>query len=133
MNRRTLYILWAALYIVTAGLGFIPDDGGWLYYALLAVGVAFFIPGSVLLYRAVKYKNKRELLLLQRISMASLIATVVALLLNLLFVNGSDISGKVMYALLGLVSAPMLCCRLWLIGLFGWACMLMICLQQKKK
>ena len=132
MSRRTLYILWGALYIITAGLGFIPDNGGWLSYVLSAVGILFFVPGGVLLYRAVKYRNERERQRLRKLSMASLGATVVTLLLSMVFAGGSDVAGDVMHVLLGLVSAPMFCCRLWLISLFGWACMLMVSLQKRK-
>ena len=132
MSRRTLYILWGALYIITAGLGFIPDNGGWLSYALSAVGILFFVPGGVLLYRAVKYRNDRERQRLRRLSLASLGATAVTLMLSMVFAGGSPVAGDIMHVLLGLVSAPMLCCRLWLISLFGWACMLMVSLQKRK-
>ena len=118
MSNINLYTLWGILYIFTAGLGFIPEAEGFLAGLLILLAIAFFIPGFVLLYRG----EKKTVRLLSLISLGS---TVLCLLLNVWSVGMSPDMGEFLYILLGILSAPMFCSRIWLIGLFGWACLLM--------
>ena len=59
------------------------------------------------------------------LSILSLGVTLLCLLLNVWSVGMTADMGEFLYILLGLVSAPMFCGRIWLIGLFGWASLLM--------
>lgn len=124
MNQKHWYLLWGALYILCAGLGFIPQPEGFLYYFLMGLGIAFFVPGGVLLYKALKAGDKRELSRLRTLSIVSLSATLVMMLLNILSVGAGDLAGNMVYALLILVSSPMVCTQLWMLSLFLWACLL---------
>ena len=45
----------------------------------------------------------------------------------------SALAGKIMYWLLIVVSVPMVCGRIWGIGMFGWAVLMVICQQQLRK
>lgn len=124
MNQKNWYLLWGALYILCAGLGFIPHPEGFLYYFLMGIGIAFFVPGGVLLYRALKAGDKKELRRLRTLSIASLTSTLIMMLLNILSVGAGDLAGNMVYALLILVSSPMVCSQLWMLSLFLWACLL---------
>ena len=124
MKQKNWYLLWGALYILCAGLGFIPHPEGFLYYFLMGIGIAFFVPGGVLLYRALKAGDKKELRRLRTLSIASLTATLIMMLLNILSVGAGDLAGNMVYALLILVSSPMVCSQLWMLSLFLWACLL---------
>ena len=76
------------------------------------------------MYQALKAGDKKELSRLRTISIASLTATVVMMLLNILSVGAGDLAGNMVYALLILVSSPMVCSQLWMLSLFLWACLL---------
>lgn len=118
MSNKALYIIWGGLYILCAGLGFMQPGSEEAANAMTLLSVAFFIPGAVLLYRG----QKVQIRLLSAISLG---LTVVCIVLNILSVGMAEIDGRILYALLGLLSAPMFCSRMWLLSLFLWACLLM--------
>ena len=118
MSNKQLYLAWGVLFIVTAGLGFIPEAEGIGAGLLIILSLLFFVPGFWLLYRGEK-KTVRIL------SLISLGATVLCLVLNVWSVGMTAEMGVFLYALLGLVSAPMFCARIWVLSLFGWAALLM--------
>ena len=62
----------------------------------------------------------------------SLALTVLCLVLNVWSVALSTVDGDLLYALLGLLSAPMFCARIWVLSLFLWACLLMGSIFGKK-
>ena len=115
---RTVYICWGILYALCFGFGFIPEAEGITAWAMTGLGVVFFVPGFMLLY----LEQKKTVRL---ISAVSLIGTMVTIMLNFLAVNASTGTGDFLYVLLGLVSAPMFCARIWVLSLFLWACLLM--------
>lgn len=115
---RTVYICWGILYALCFGFGFIPEAEGITAWAMTGLGVVFFVPGFMLLY----LEQKKTVRL---ISAVSLIGTMVTIMLNFLAVNASTGTGDFLYVLLGLVSAPMFCTRIWVLSLFLWACLLM--------
>lgn len=118
MSNRSLYAAWGVLYILTAGLGFIPEPEGLAAGVLTALSLLFFIPGFILLYRGQKK-------IVRIISALSLGATVLCLVLNVWSVAMTADMGTFLYVLLGLVSAPMFCAQIWVLSLFLWACLLM--------
>jgi hypothetical protein len=113
-----VYICWGILYALCFGFGFIPEAEGITAWAMTGLGVVFFVPGFLLLY----LEQKKTVRL---ISAVSLIGTMVTIMLNFLAVNASTGTGDFLYVLLGLVSAPMFCTRIWVLSLFLWACLLM--------
>ena len=115
---RTVYICWGILYVLCFGFGFIPEAEGITAWAMTGLGVVFFVPGFMLLY----LEQKKTVRL---ISAVSLIGTMDTIMLNFLAVNASTGTGDFLYVLLGLVSAPMFCTRIWVLSLFLWACLLM--------
>lgn len=129
MNRNILYGLWAGLYIVCAGLGFIPEPAGFGKAVLVLMSILFFIPPMVLLYRG----DIRDLKFIRNISILWLVGALVLLVGNLLSVLASEAFGTGLYALLVLLTAPMVCGQYWLLSLFLWACLLMGSLSILKK
>ncbi len=123
MSNKHLYAAWGILYILTAALGFIPEVEGLAAAAMTLLSILFFVPGFWLLYRG----EKKPVLI---VSVISLAATVLCLLLNIWSVGMTVDMGDFLYALLGLVSAPMYCSRFWVLSLFGWACLLMGCFMK---
>ena len=133
IKNRTLWFLWAALYIVTAGLGFIPANSGFVMALLMLPGIGFFVPPAILLYRGITDGDPKLVGRIRGLSLASLCATVVLLALNVASVLMSEAMGIFLNILLGLVSAPMMCVQFRGIGMFLWACLLMSTLFLRKK
>ena len=133
MKKNTpYYIAWAGLYVLCAGLSFIPEPQGALKGLLTVLSVAFFVPPAVILYRAVQAKKWKTVHLLAYLSGASLVLTFVLLVLNFLSFGASETAGSMVYWLLLLVSVPMICSQAWVLSLFLWAVLLMICLKYRK-
>ena len=63
----------------------------------------------------------------------SLGLTLASILLNFLSIQASKDWGLVLNWILILVSTPMVCSQIWVLGLFGWACLLMVCLKYLRK
>lgn len=134
MNQKKLLVLWAAMFILCAALGFIPLPTSGLKVFMIAAAVTFFIPPALLIRWAVNRKrpHRDTLLLIRNLSLISLVATTVVLLLNFLSVGWPGFVGDGLYALLVVISTPMVCGQYWLVSLFLWACLLMVCLKYLK-
>ena len=129
MKNTHLYVLWAVLFIICAGLGFIPEASGFGRFVLTFLSLLFFVPPAVLLYRG----ERNTVLLIRNLSALSLLVTAVALICNFLSALGSALLGNILHAVLVIVSAPMVCSGYWALSLFLWACLLMVSLQKLKK
>ena len=46
MNKKLLFVLWGVLFVLTAGLGFLPEAAGWM----TALSLLFFLPPALLNY-----------------------------------------------------------------------------------
>ncbi|MBQ8833476.1 MAG: hypothetical protein IJ001_12715 [Oscillospiraceae bacterium] len=132
MTKKQLYLLWGVLFIICAGLGFIPEPEGAVRIFLTVLSVAFFLPPAVLVYRAMKEHDRAELMLVRNLSAASLGLTLVTLVLNVAAAMSSETLGNILHTVLVVVSTPMICSNFWFLSLFLWACLLMVTLQQRK-
>ena len=119
MGKTILHTLWGAAFILCVCLGFIPERSAGLQAVLTAVSLLFFLPPAVLLYRAGKEKDKKELRLLGLLSGLSLVLT--ALLLALAIATAPRQSGLAVNAVLAVVSAPMYCSGVWALPILLWA------------
>ena len=124
MKNKILYTIWAALFILCAGLGFIPQSTGFGKAVLCAVGILFFVPGAMLLYFAIQSGEQRQIRRIRYLSLLSLGSTCIVLVLNFLCASASSAVGNVLNALLAMASCPMFCCRYWVVSLFLWGCLL---------
>ena len=124
MKKRILYIIWAGLYLLCAGLSFIPQPTEIGQVAMALLSLCFFIPGGILLYDAISRKDRKCLFTLRLISALSLGLTTILYICNLLSATASDAAGTALYYLLLAVSAPMVSMGIELLSLFLWACLL---------
>lgn len=135
MTDALLYVLWGGFYIISIVLGFMPEPEGVVRILLMLLGAAVFVPPAVILYRGRKTSQAPRLV--RNISIAVLGATMIFMVLNIFSVLWTEFVGDLLYYLLAVVSAPMLCMQYKALGLFGWACLLMTALevlrQQKKQ
>lgn len=133
MTKQSYFSLWGGLFVLCAVLGFIPEPTGFLKVLLIALAVSFFIPPAILLYTATHERNAHTLRLVRNLSVASLASTVAVLLANFLSLMAPVAVGNVLYTMLVIISSPMACGQYWILGLFGWACLLMVSLSQLRK
>ena len=125
MKKLILYSLWALQFILCAVLGFIHDTDALGTVLQTVLSVLFFIPAFLLLIDGRKKGDSKELRRLRIISLCSLGATLVLLVVNVLSVGASETVGNVLFWILTVVSVPMICSRYWVLSLFLWACLLM--------
>jgi len=133
MKKQHLLIAWAGMFILCAGLGFIPRGTGFREYLLAGIGVLFFLPPAALLYLADRDADRNLILLVRNLSAASLGLTLALITLSVLLFAAPVALGNILYAMLVILSAPMMCCRYWVLSLFGWACLLFTCVNLMKK
>ena len=91
MSKKLLFALWGGLFILCAGLGFIPgfsqNVSAGAQAVLTVLAVAFFAPPACLIYGAKKEKDARTLKLVRGISLLSLGLTLLELVLNLSLIH----------------------------------------------
>ena len=133
MTKQTCFALWGGLFALCAALGFIQEPAGFMKVLLIALAVDFFIPPAILLHKATKERDIPTLRLVRNLSVASLSLTVAALLGNFLSLMAPVAVGNVLYAMLVIISSPMVCGQYWILSLFGWACVLMVSLSKLRK
>lgn len=133
MNHKKLFLVWILYYILCVGLACIPEPKGALFGFLTLIGLGFFVPGGILLARFCKSGNQKGLIFFRNASLISLGLTVIMILVNFLAPALSETFGNVLYAILILVSVPMVCCRVWVLSLFGWACYFTVSRHYLKK
>jgi len=124
MNKRNYLIGWGFLFILCAGLGFLPEPNGILGGLLTGVSVLFFLPPVLLLREAKQHKDRQMLLLIRNLSALSLLLTLVLLVCNFLSVIAGEWLGLFLYYMLVIVSSPMICSGHWAMSLFLWSCLL---------
>ena len=130
MKKSTLLLIWGILYIICAGLGFIPEPQGMVRAVLFLVSLLFFLPLAVLLYRGKTQGDRDAVRLVLWLSAASLGLTLIGLCGNILAALGGDALGNIMHILLGLVSAPMFYSNFWVLPLFLWAVLLITSIKK---
>ena len=133
MNRNVLFTLWGCLFILCAGLGFIPEPEGAVRFFLTVLSLAFFLPPALILLDSVKKQDTAAIALIRHLSALSLVLTAILLILNFLTVLGSDALGLILHYVLIIVSSPMICSGHWAMSLFLWACLLMASLRKPKR
>lgn len=125
MKNKWWYLIWGALFILCALLGFIPEPQGLIKAMLILAAAVFFVPGWVLLYCAHADRDAATAKLVCAISGVSLGMTLLLLVLNLISGHASEAAGRLVYGFLVILSAPMVCSQYWFASLFLWACLLM--------
>ena len=124
MKEKILYAIWACFYILCVGLGTLTQITPAGKVALVILSLLFFLPGALLLKEALDTHSRAGLLRIRVICLTSLILTLFLLVANIASANASPEVGAILYDLLLLVSAPMICAQYWVLSLFCWACLL---------
>lgn len=132
MKKAVLYCIWAVLYIVCFALGCVSDPSQGQAMAMTVLSLVFFLPGAVLLWKAIREQDKKLLVQLRLISGLSLSLTVIMLIANFMSVNASEAAGTVLHYMLNFVSVPMVCSGHFVLSLFLWACILICTLPRRK-
>lgn len=132
MRKSALYIVWGVLYCACVGCGFVGNATGLGKFLLSLIGLAFFVPPFYLLWQAKKEENRKTITVLRLLSGAMLALSLILLVLNFLSVYFSAHTGLVLYVLLVMFTPPMVCIQSWALGLFLWACLLMLTLQKNR-
>lgn len=127
-DKGILKALWAGMFLLCALLGFVPNPEGGNKWLLLIFGLLFFLPPMLLIYRSRQTGDRKHLRLVRNLSVVSLTATVILLVLNMLSLLLPEAVGDVLYFLLVIVSTPMVCCQYWVLSLFLWAALLWVSL-----
>ena len=134
MDKKFWYVLWGALYILCAGLGFLGEANGFITALLILLALGCFIPPAALLYRGIQSGDRKLICRIRNLSALSLGGTLALMVLNLLCAAGStQAMGDLLFGLLVLVSSPMYCMRNGFVSLFLWACLLMVGIRHTKK
>lgn len=128
LTRRRLYFAWAVLYVLCAGLGFVPEPGNLARAVLFLLSAAFFIPPALLLHQ----NGARDRKIVRYLSAVSLTLTLILLLLNIRSALAGAFVGNFLHAMLVVLSAPMIASNFWAASLFGWACLLIASFRRKK-
>ena len=124
MKQSTLFSLWGILFVICAALGFVPQPEGIWQTLLTVLSLVFFLPPALLLYRAAETGRRGTVRAVRDLAILSLVVTTLVLLANFLSLHGSEFTGDFLYALLVIVSTPMICSGHWVLPLFCWACLL---------
>ena len=127
------YCVWLCLYILCVGLGTIEEVEGIGKVLFILTGLIFFLPGAYLLYLGKKEQNKGIILRVRIASICSLVLTMIVFCANVIAVSADASVGRVLYDILGLVSAPMFCMQYWIVSIFLWACLLSASFTKPKK
>ena len=123
MKTKHLYWSWLVLYLLCAGLGFLPQRNAFVHIVLSLFFIGFYIPGIMLLHRGITAGDQKLLRQVRCISLCVLVLTLLMIVVNILAVHAGNTAGVVLNAMLMLVSVPMYCCYWPGIGLFLWACL----------
>lgn len=135
-DKGILKALWVGMYILCLVLSFLPSPSSGTKVLLMIFAALFFVAPFADVYFSWKRQDHQELRLVRLVCLISLGATLVCLVANVLSVLGGEALGNVLYALLVLVSVPMICGQYWAYSLLLWAILLwcaIAALGKKKK
>jgi len=133
MNKTAYYSLWGGMFILCAGLGFIPEPAGFLKFLLVVLAVGFFVPPMLLARQAGREGDRSVLKLVRNLAGLSLGLTLAALVGNFLCFMAPEAVGTFLHVILVIVSAPMLCGQYWVLSLFLWAFVMFYSIAELRK
>ena len=124
MKYKYLYLMWAAMYVLCAVFGFLPEPTGILYWLLFFLSLLFFVPPVWILVEAIRQKNRKQVKAILVLSVTWLALTLVLLVVNFLTVGATQAVGTAMYYLLTALASPMICSQVWVVPMFCFGCLL---------
>ena len=133
MKKNVLCALWGGMFILCAGLGFIPEPSAYAGNLMTLAAVLFFLPPALLLWQAHQAGDRPMLRLVRNLSLLSLGLSLVLIVLNILSAMSSEVLGDLLNSVLIVVSSPMICSGSWALSLFLWACLMVVSMSLLKK
>ena len=133
MTNFFLYIAWLILYGLCAALACIPSSTGVLYGICILCGLLFYVPPTILVHRASKQGDKKTLRTVFFISIAWLVMAMIMIVCNILSVGATELAGTVLHYLMVVLTVPMVTLQFWVVAIFLWACLMVVCFQQLRK
>lgn len=133
MNQKRYFALWGGLFALCAGLGFFSEPDGLLKAVMVLLSLGFFIPGFLLLRDARQRGDRDVIKLIRNLAALSLLSTVILLIANFMSVMAGEILGTILYYVLIIVSAPMICGQYWAVSLFLWAALMLSAMKELKR
>ena len=127
LSYKTLYVLWAGMFVLTAALGFLFPNVTDMTEKLplqLATG-AFFIPPWAIMTKANAEGTDKHIKIVRNLSLSSITATCVLLVLNIYSAGMGEAVGNALNAALTIISAPLVCSNFYVMPLFLWGTLLM--------
>ena len=128
-----LYAVWLCFYILCVGLGTVEGMEGVGKVLFVLTSLIFFLPGIALLLLGRQEQNKKMILRVRILCFCSLGLTVAVFCANVAAISASADTGRILYDILNLVSAPMFCSQYWILSIFCWACLLSASFMKNKK
>ena len=126
MPYAVSYLLWAALFGVTAYMGFLPTpEKGMQEVVFMVMAGIVFMPPWMVLIRANKEDNTKHKHIVRNLCIASISGTTVLMALNVMSAGWSEQVGNALHAALVIVSNPMICGQNYLLSLMMWGILLM--------
>ncbi len=127
-HKIAAYSIWAILYCVCAGLGFMPDSQvqGTFKTMLTVLSFVFFLPPFLLAWFAARQDDGKTLKELRIISLTALGLSLFFIIL--IFISAANFGvtmRKVVSVLYLIFTAPLQCSQNWILPLFMWGCLLM--------
>ena len=86
------------------------------------------MPPAVIVWRGWQDKDLEALRLVRNLAIGSLAVTVAALLGNFFTLAAPQWVGDLLYAVLVMVSSPMICGQFWIMSLLLWAALMWTCI-----
>ncbi len=126
-DYKLLYLLWAAMFVLTAVLGFLyPNvtEASERFPLQVATGAFFLFPWAILAKSRLEEQSKHTHII-RNLAVLSLGSTLVLLCANMLSVGMGEAVGNALNAALTIVSAPLVCSNFYLMPLFLWGTLLM--------
>ena len=134
LTYKTLYRLWAGVFVLTAALGLlfpgVQNAAGRLVLALISV--VFFLPPWAVLSKAKTEGNRHHLRLVRYLAIASLVLTMVLFCAGILSVRWGEAVGNLVHILMTVLCAPLVCSNYYVLPMFCWAMLLTGSFQKKK-
>ena len=133
MKKSALFALWGGLFVICAGFGFVPEPKASLKVLLVLLAICFFVPPMMLIHRAKGQGDRQTLLLIRNLAFLSLTLTLALIIANFLSFAASEVVGNILYALLIVMSSPVVCGQYWVLSMFLWAYLMIACISALKK
>ena len=123
MKNPILFVLWGCLHVLCVGLGTVKEPEGFGKALLVLTSLIYFLPAILILRDGISHGKKKQISAVRWTAAASLGLTLALLVINFLSVGAGANTGRLVYDILNIVSAPMLCSQYWVMSLFIWACL----------